>query len=47
MEEYITKGDDYADWLQWAAVEELENLKGCYVNVLIFNPMHLNHENMQ
>jgi hypothetical protein len=47
LEEYITKGDDYADWLQWAAVEELENFKGCYVNVLIFNPMHLNHENMQ
>jgi len=47
LEEYITKGDDYADWLQWAAIEELENLKGCYVNVLIFNPMHLNHENMQ
>ncbi len=24
LEEYITKGDDYVDWFQWATIEELE-----------------------
>jgi hypothetical protein len=24
-----------------------KNLNGCSINVLVFNPMHLNHENMQ
>jgi hypothetical protein len=47
LEEYITKGDNYVDWVQWAVAEESENLKGCSVNVPVFNPMHLNHENMQ
>ncbi len=47
LEEYLTKGDNYADWLQWVAVEESKNLKGCSVNVPMLNPMHLNHENMQ
>jgi hypothetical protein len=47
LEEYITKGDDYVDWLQWAIVEESLNLKGCSVNVHVFNPVHLKHENMQ
>ncbi len=46
LEEYITKGDDYVNQLQWATDEELENLKGCFINVHVFNPMHLNHENM-
>jgi hypothetical protein len=44
---YIAKGDDYADWLQWAVIEESENFKGYYVNVPIFNPVHLDDENMQ
>jgi hypothetical protein len=47
LEEYIIEGDDYVDWLQWEAAEELKNIKGCYVNVLIFNPVHLDHVNMQ
>jgi hypothetical protein len=45
--EYIIKGDDYADWFQWAAIEKLENLKGCFVNVHVLNPVHLKHENIQ
>ncbi len=47
MEKYITKGDDYADWLQWAVVEKSENLERCSVNVRVLNLMHLDHENMQ
>jgi len=47
LEEYITKRDDYANWLQWGAIEKLKNLKGCFVNMLVLNPVHLDHENMQ
>jgi hypothetical protein len=47
LEEYITEGDDYPNRLQWVAVEELKNLKGCSVNVHLLNIVHLNHENMQ
>jgi hypothetical protein len=44
LEEYIIEGDDYVDWLQWAVVEKSKNLKGCSVNVPMFNLVHLNHE---
>jgi len=47
LEEYIIEGNDYAYWLQWVATEESENLNGCSINVLMLNPMHLNHESMQ
>jgi hypothetical protein len=47
LEKYITKGDDYVDWLQWAVAEESKNLKGCFVNAPVLNPVHLDHENMQ
>ncbi len=47
LEEYIIEGDDYANWFQWVAAEKLKNLKGCFVNVLVLNRVHLNHENMQ
>jgi hypothetical protein len=47
LEEYITERDDYANWLQWATAKESKNLKGCYVNVPLLNPMRLDHENMQ
>jgi hypothetical protein len=47
LDEYITEGDDYANWLQWPIVEKSDNLKGVSVNVHVLNPMHLNHENMQ
>jgi hypothetical protein len=47
LAKYITEGDDYVDWLQWAAIKELENLKGCSINVPIINPVHLDDENMQ
>jgi len=47
LEEYIIKGDDYADWFQWAAIKKSKNLKGCFVNVHVLNPVHLDHENMQ
>jgi hypothetical protein len=46
LEEYITKGNDYVDWLQWATAEKSKNLKGCSVNVHVLNPVHLHHENM-
>jgi len=33
LEEYITKGNDYVDWLQKAVVEDLESFNGCSVNM--------------
>jgi hypothetical protein len=47
LEESITKGNDYANWLQWATIEKSKNLKGCYINEHVLNPVHLNHESMQ
>ncbi len=47
MDEYITKKDDYVDWLQWVAVEKSEKLKGVFVTMHVLNPMHLDHANMQ
>jgi hypothetical protein len=46
LEEYITKGNDYVDWFQWATAKKIENLNGCSVNVHVFNLVHLNHESM-
>jgi hypothetical protein len=46
-DEYIIEKDDYVDSVQWAAIEELENLKGVSVNVHVLNLMRLDHENMQ
>jgi hypothetical protein len=43
----LTKRGDYDDYLQWETIEESKNLKGCFVDVLMLNPMHLDHENMQ
>jgi hypothetical protein len=47
LDEYITEGDDYVDWLQWAAAKELKKLKGVSVTMPMLNPVHLDHENMQ
>ncbi len=47
MNEYITKGDDYANWLQWATVEESKKFKGVSIIMFVLNPVHLDHANMQ
>jgi hypothetical protein len=47
LDEYIIERDDYANWLQWATVEESEKLKGVSVTMHVLNPMHLDHTNMQ
>jgi len=47
LDEYIVERDDYVDWLQWAAIEESEKLKGVSVIMHVLNPMHLDHANMQ
>jgi hypothetical protein len=47
LDEYIIEGDDYVDWLQWVAVEELEKFKGVFVTMPMLNIVHLDHENMQ
>ncbi len=47
MDEYITEGDDYVDWLQWVAIEKSKKFKGVFVIMHVLNPMHLDHANMQ
>jgi hypothetical protein len=36
LDEYITEGDDYVDWLQWVAAKELKKLKGVSVTMPVF-----------
>jgi hypothetical protein len=47
LDEYIAEGDDYGDCFQRAAVEESEKFKGVSVTMHVFNPVHLDHANMQ